>query len=560
MAIGTGTALALGAAGGALGGMAMSSSRPSTPDAPQQISAADEMSRYLFGDNPQRFQGVTDPRFQQMLLNAERNTRPGYTDLNLQEMNQLLMGSAGQQGLLDLADVAAGRSEATRSQAASAQREADVADVERLGGRASEAFLAANPQLAAALESAGGMAGAQANPGLAQLTGSLTGQRPTYGDVTANQVSADRVQADVVGAGALGDSLLDQAINVTPSETTAALANRATDLAQSEGRLTPMEMRDLEQQARTASVARGRGMDASSVANEMAARIEGQRGRQMEDLAMAANLNQQLLGATAADRQFAMGVQDRDQARQQFNVGAGLTAQQANQGANMQAALANQAAGMQTGMANRAFAAGQDQQQIQNLGQLAQLQSGQNQADRAYQLQLAGAFGNYASDPFQAILGRPANAAMQGQQWAGQAQAGLGQSVPQFFNPDVGVNLALQQQGNMMDYNAALYGSQAAQHGNMMGGAMAGLGSMAGAAMLMSDRAVKKNIERVGTTASGVGIYTWNYIWEDDDPGARHYGVMAQELRSVQPEAVTLTHTGHYAVDYSMINLEEAAA
>jgi hypothetical protein len=81
------------------------------------------------------------------------------------------------------------------------------------------------------------------------------------------------------------------------------------------------------------------------------------------------------------------------------------------------------------------------------------------------------------------------------------------------------------------------------------------LANASGAAMgayalysMFSDRSVKKNIKRIGTHPSGVGIYSFSYKWEDKE----RIGVMADEIEQVKPEAVGRLF-GLRTVDYSML-------
>ena len=80
------------------------------------------------------------------------------------------------------------------------------------------------------------------------------------------------------------------------------------------------------------------------------------------------------------------------------------------------------------------------------------------------------------------------------------------------------------------------------QNGMQMGGTMSGK---------MSDRRLKKNIVKVGTLDNGLNVYDFDYIWG----GARERGVMAQEVLNIIPEAVIVTDSGYYAVDYSKIGV-----
>ena len=66
-----------------------------------------------------------------------------------------------------------------------------------------------------------------------------------------------------------------------------------------------------------------------------------------------------------------------------------------------------------------------------------------------------------------------------------------------------------------------------------------------------SDIRLKENIERVGETAHGLGLYEFNYIGET----GRYRGVMAQEVAEVMPDAVSTREDGMMMVDYSRLGL-----
>tara|TARA_R110000803_G_scaffold196786_1_gene260204 strand:- start:112 stop:1146 length:1035 start_codon:yes stop_codon:yes gene_type:complete len=72
------------------------------------------------------------------------------------------------------------------------------------------------------------------------------------------------------------------------------------------------------------------------------------------------------------------------------------------------------------------------------------------------------------------------------------------------------------------------------------------LGTGATAAMMFSDRRLKRNIKRIGEI-NNLPVYTWNYIW--GLPGVGH---MSDEVREVRPDAV---HTvgGFDMVDYGAL-------
>lgn len=300
-------------------------------------------------------------------------------DANAQsgQPNTVTQGDTYVPGALELVGFASQELQDLNQDISSQQREADIADVERLGGRASEAFLNANPRLKAALEDAEGMTGET--------------DRDEYG----------RLEEILMGP---------------QSQLTQTLGQRGQELAESQGALTPFEQMALEEQTRSASSARGRALDNSSIADELGARIEAQRGRKMQDLAMAADLNQQQLGA--------------------------------------------------------------EQQKISGLGSLAQLKQGQQAQDRQYQLNYANVLSSTANDPFMAILNRPSRSVSQGQAQAGAAQSLIGQSTPQLFNPDAGINLALQNNANQANFLSNIYGAQAGYKGAVIGGGLNALGNI----------------------------------------------------------------------------------
>lgn len=86
---------------------------------------------------------------------------------------------------------------------------------------------------------------------------------------------------------------------------------------------------------------------------------------------------------------------------------------------------------------------------------------------------------------------------------------------------------------------------------NFFGSMIQGGSQMASTAMtagLLSDRRLKRNIRRVGTHPSGVGVYEYEYLWG----GGPTVGVMADEVKQVMPGAV-ISVLGFDAVDYSAL-------
>jgi hypothetical protein len=76
--------------------------------------------------------------------------------------------------------------------------------------------------------------------------------------------------------------------------------------------------------------------------------------------------------------------------------------------------------------------------------------------------------------------------------------------------------------------------------------------SMALSIASLSDSRLKTGIKLVGTSAAGLNIYEWNYIWG----GPRYRGVMAQEVQSINPDAVGTMSNGFLGVIYDLIDVK----
>jgi hypothetical protein len=81
------------------------------------------------------------------------------------------------------------------------------------------------------------------------------------------------------------------------------------------------------------------------------------------------------------------------------------------------------------------------------------------------------------------VLGRPSGALGVGQNQQGLATGMMQSMGGQVFDPNAGVNLALQQNANLGNYQAATYGARVGAQGAIMGGLMQGLGAIGGAAI-----------------------------------------------------------------------------
>lgn len=77
-----------------------------------------------------------------------------------------------------------------------------------------------------------------------------------------------------------------------------------------------------------------------------------------------------------------------------------------------------------------------------------------------------------------------------------------------------------------------------------------------------SDRRIKEEIVQLGSQPSGVGIYLFNYKPEFRDTWGhgRQFGVMADEVEAVMPEAVSMHPDGYKMVDYAMLGITRGTA
>lgn len=278
---------------------------------------------------------------------------------------------AGTPGALDLLGMATPIIGQIQADALTQQRTADIADVEALGGRATEALRASDPAMQALI-------GQQT-----AASDAAYGRTPT--DTQAQQGDIASRKGDILG---LAEGMMQG--------------------------LTAQQERQAEQQAREAAGSRGVEMGNAAIASEILNR---------EDF----------LRQNRAEAQSLRG--------EAFNMDA-----------------------------FEQVLRGEEEQYRQNA-----FMEGQGAGTNLFNM-----LKSTSADPFQAILGRPGTAygGATGQQafGAGFNQANMG---PQLFDPNAGINLALQNQANLGNYQASVYGSQAAAQGNMAGGIFSGLGGLA---------------------------------------------------------------------------------
>jgi hypothetical protein len=122
----------------------------------------------------------------------------------------------------------------------------------------------------------------------------------------------------------------------------------------------------------------------------------------------------------------------------------------------------------------------------------------------------------------------------------------IGSAVPQMINPDMGVNIGMQQRSMQQQANAANAAASASRSSGLMG--MVGSIGAAAVPLMFSDKRLKTDIKKVGKTNDGLSVYTYKYKGDDKT----QMGVMAQDVEKKNPSAVK-TIDGFKAVNYSKV-------
>lgn len=301
----------------------------------------------------------------------------------------------------------------------------------------------------------------------------------------------------------------------------------------------------------------------------------GQTGQQAIMARLQPTINQQ--NASNAQNLANQGINIGSEAwnnamRAQSQGNNDLYSQAALQGINLD--MQNNQLGMQNALtsgnfANNAqlaqFGAGMQNAGLYNQAQGQNLSQALGAQNQGFNQSLQGAqFGNQAAlQNYQQQLAQynqPLNqiaALMSGSQiQTPQFQGYTGQNVQAAPIANATTQLGQYQQ-NIYGQQVAASNAQSQGLGSLLGAGasilaapMTGGTSLAGAAAssLFSDVRLKSNIERVGTHKSGIGIYDYDIF------GERHRGVMAHEVETVMPEAVSMHSSGFKMVNYEAIN------
>jgi hypothetical protein len=103
---------------------------------------------------------------------------------------------------------------------------------------------------------------------------------------------------------------------------------------------------------------------------------------------------------------------------------------------------------------------------------------------------------------------------------------------------------------------ASLYSGMFSGAGGLLSGIGAGASDVISELIKRySDVSLKTNIEPVGKLPNGINLYTWDWTEKGKELAgdAPTYGVLAQEVQQIIPEAVTRGEQGYLTVDYSKL-------
>lgn len=132
------------------------------------------------------------------------------------------------------------------------------------------------------------------------------------------------------------------------------------------------------------------------------------------------------------------------------------------------------------------------------------------------------------------------------------SQPGVGQTASTAqtgIQPANYAGLVQQNYQNQLQSQNASMGGLFGLGGTLGGGLLQAAGKAGGFGALLSDRRVKRDIQKVGELANGLGLYVWRYLWGDD----LEWGHMADEVEKVAPWAVERNPDGFLMVNYGAI-------
>ena len=392
----------------------------SSAPAPAPIDPGKSMGEYLFGkDFSGQYQGITDPRLQDRLIASEARYRPQYTALELADINTMAYGTQGGK---------------------------DSAQYKRLEA-----------------ELAGLKAGQEVSAG---TRGQRSGELIEMAAVMFP--SKDKGRPSKGGRGRRGGSKgVDPAIAQREAFINASLGtgveDRAARIGQIESQLSQMET--APGQAGLFDMLEDQSTRAGKLQREQ---LQLQRE---SDVGALEEFAPQVVEAYREADPYSTGLAEQQtaMANDLYQRAQGLNPEQ-------QRMVDQQALGMaqrQGRVTDQSAVAGQLLGREQYLSGLRGQAAGMGQQAYSQNRNLAGDVG-------MTILGRPSSSINLGGQMLGQAQQGAaGPMGPQLFDPNVGLNMAMQQRGQDVTFQGMQAQANAAGSAGMMGA----VGSIAGGAL-----------------------------------------------------------------------------
>ena len=390
-----------------------------SPRAPEPIDPGQAQGEYLFGKGFGNFQGITDPRLQQRLLEAEARFRPQYSALELADINTMWSGIEG--------------------------------------GTKNPEYARLSAELAG-LKAGAAIQGGSTNSKERQAALEATAERlfpiskNTKGILLVRQKNQQQKEnrADYIKAAGTGGGGSDQ--------------ERSARIAQIEAQMQGM--------SKTVDGTMGYKdllADASRQSGILEREMLGLQRK--DDVSALQEFAPQVVEAYRAADPYSTGLADQQtaMATDLYQRAQGLNPEQQRL-VDQQALGMSQRAGR---VGDESSVAGQILGRENYLSGLRGQAAGMGQQAFNQNRQIAGDLGS-------TILGRPSSA-------IGLGQSGLGQSIglaaqpvgPQLFDPNMGINMAMQQQANEVNYGGAMAQASAAKSAGMMGA----IGSVAGAGM-----------------------------------------------------------------------------
>jgi hypothetical protein len=408
--------------------------KKSSPKAPPPIDPGKAQGEYLFGKGFQsNYAGITDPRLQQKLLESEGRYRPQYSALELADINTMWEGfedvktSPQYQNLqAELAGLEAG---AAVSNLTTEERRAALGEQYDLTRKGLQASTVSTKR-----GSGGSRPGSRGFGGPNGIGGSKGKDTGGAGD-----------RESYIAAGMVGTE------------------DREARMAEIKSRMGEME--------KMGGVKGYKGLlsDASRQSGMLEREMLGLQRK--DDVSALEEFAPQVVEAYRAADPYSTGLADKQtaMANDLYQRAQGLNPEQ-------QRIVDQQALGMaqqQGRITDQSAVAGQLLGRENYLSGLRGQAAGMGQQAFGMNRQIAGDLGS-------TILGRPSSAIGLGQQGLGQSIGLASQPVgPQLFDPNMGINLAMQDQSNQMQASIAGAANKTAMRGAMIGAAGSVLGGFA---------------------------------------------------------------------------------